>query len=158
MSDIITLAEHRLPLSIDRLSAFDMRAGLFLGFILSLGTAIATFLYAPHASPRPIPLWFHVPRHDSTGLMFFFVAAILAIISLSIRTQWDSPAVHELSNFIDRHHLDEYLVTVNVAILCNNQNAELKARWLQASLTKRPFVAKRPRGENPISRRCRLLS
>lgn len=115
MSDIITLAKHRLPLSIDRLSAFDTRAGLFLGFILSLGTAIATFLYAPHASPR----------HQKTQRP----------------SQSMTPARNMISSMTTLYKLA----------------GDLTGTWADA-VPKRPFVAKRPRGENPISRRCCLLS
>jgi len=142
--NLVALAEHRLQISIDRLTALDTRAGVILGFIITLGTAVAALLKPPKKTYASF--WFGIPWHDTIGLLLFFGAAILAVISLSIRTQWDSPAVNDLPELADDDGLSYYLGAVDNAVTNNNDNAVLKTRWIQGSFG----VVSRPRMYNSL--------
>lgn len=132
---LITLAEHRLQINIDRLSALDTRAGVFLGVILSLGTAIVTLVKHPHSTAtHRIPVWFHIPRHDAWGMIGFVIATLCAIASLSLRSQWDIPKIEEFPDLLGNEGLSYYLGSIEESIKGNNEDATLKTQWLEVSL------------------------
>ncbi len=132
--NVVSAAEHRLQLSIDRLMALDTRAGVFLGLILAVGGTLAALTRPVGGSNAHSTLPVTHPWGSVVGLLLILVAALLAAVSLIIAKQLDNPRVDALPYLMRPGHSQEYLDSVARAVNLNNRNARFKSTWLQFSL------------------------